>query len=185
MSSAAKSIILHIGANKTGSSAIQEFLRLNAAALPRLGIFVAPSDLSRNGKITGQHVWFIEQQRKLTSDGRKRVTRRVDRLMAELEPGSRLVISAENLALRSRERGGGNGWRLNDAHQLFADLVPRYPAQIVLYVRRQDELLLSSWQQWESKVSEDFWAWMLSATGREGDWREVLEAWETIVSREN
>jgi hypothetical protein len=68
---------------------------------------------------------------------------------------------------------------------LFADVARQYPMQIVLYVRRQDELLLSSWQQWESKVSDDFWAWMLLATGREGNWRDVLEAWETIVPREN
>src|SRR6476469_8037679 len=166
MSGTAKSIILHIGANKTGSSAIQEFLRLNAAALPRFGVHVAPSDLSRNGKITGQHVWFIEQQRKDVSAGRKRLTRRMERLMAGLEPGSRLVISAEHLALRSREAGGCNAWRLNGAHQLFSDVARQYPTQIVRYGRRQDELLLSSWQQWESKVSDDFWAWMLSATGR-------------------
>src|SRR5437764_930064 len=125
MGRAEKSILLHVGANKTGSSAIQEFLRLNAAELPRFGLSVAPSDLSRSGKITGQHVGFIEQQRQDLPAGRKRIARRIDRLMAELEPGARLIVSAENLALRSREPDGADSWRLNGAHELFTDVARR------------------------------------------------------------
>src|SRR6185437_1818232 len=86
--------------------------------------------------------------------------------------------------LRSRSADKGEQWRLNDAHRLFEGIAQQYPLQIVIYLRRQDELLLSSWQQWESKASGDFWAWAIAAVGREGNWCEVLETWETVVPRD-
>jgi hypothetical protein len=168
-----KTLVLHIGANKTGSSAIQAFLRLNAPELARSALFVAPSDLSLDGQISGQHVWFVEDLLADIPAGRRRIARRIDKLMASLSEDARLLISAENLS-------NGTG-----AERLFAGLAETYDVQVIFYIRRQDELLLSSWQQWESKTSGDFWAWLTACVGIRGDWRAVLQAWENVVPRNN
>jgi hypothetical protein len=167
----AKRLILHIGANKTGSSTIQEFLRLNAEPLSRCGAVVAPSDLMPGGPVTGQHLPFLEHLRENAPDGPRIVADRVELLMSSLPEDGCLMISAENLS------------NLNGTHQLFADAAAKHDTQVILYIRRQDELLLSSWQQWGSKTSDDFWAWTLSAAGRRGNWRLVLEPWEELVGR--
>lgn len=172
MNHTAKALVLHIGANKTGSSAIQEFLRLNAQALSERGIAVAPADLMPGGPISGQHVPFLEHLREDMPSGRKVVAERVFLLMRDLPAAGKLVVSAENLS------------NLNGTHELFADTVTRYDTRVVLYIRRQDELLLSAWQQWGSKESGDFWAWIVSQAGRRGDWRLTLEPWEELVGRD-
>lgn len=166
-----KTLVLHIGANKTGSSAIQEFLCLNAQRLADRGVMVAPADLMPGGPVSGQHVPFLEHLRDDMANGRKIVAERVFLLMRELPAGGKLVVSAENLS------------NLNGTHELFADAVAQHPTGVVLYIRRQDELLLSSWQQWGSKESADFWAWMIAQVGRRGNWRLALEPWEELVPR--
>lgn len=167
-----KSLVLHVGANKTGSSAIQEFLRLNADALSCAGVHVAAADLSPKGKISGQHIWLIEEALTDPGKGALDISEKIDRIMATLDDSARLLISAENLS-------NGKG-----AEALFADAAARYDTRVILYIRRQDELLLSSWQQWESKIDGDFWAWMIDCVGQRGDWSTVLQAWERIVPRE-
>src|ERR1051326_4059217 len=140
----AKRLILHIGANKTGSSAIQEFLRVNVEALASSSVVVAPSDLMKTGPVTGQHVPFLEHLRETRTDGRKIVSERISLLMGEIPNNATLVISAENLS------------NLNGTNELFADVAAEHDVRVVCYVRRQDELLLSSWQQWGSKTTPDF-----------------------------
>jgi hypothetical protein len=170
---AKQTIILHIGSNKTGSSAIQEFLRVNAELLKTAGLVVAPGDLTPHGAVTGQHVPTIEALRRNTEGGRADMDARLKALTTALAPGAKLLISAENL---SNPAG---------ANELFVQAAKDYDLHVVLYIRRQDDLLLSSWQQWSSKITDDFWAWMLQSVGVRGDWRVVLMQWEQIVQREN
>jgi hypothetical protein len=169
--SISKTLILHIGANKTGSSAIQEFLRLNAQALADRGVIVAPADLMPGGTVSGQHVPFLEHLRENMQTGREVVRERIFLLMRDAPAGGKVIVSAENLS------------NLNGTRDLFADTLAQHNAKVVLYLRRQDELLLSSWQQWGSKESGDFWAWIVSQAGRRGNWRLTLEPWEELVPR--
>ena len=166
-----KTLVLHIGANKTGSTAIQEFLRLNAAALHAFGYVVAPTDLTRGGEVTGHHIWHIEQLRADIPTGRERLTKQIHELMRTLGEDKHLVLSAENLA------------NPDGAEQMFSEVASQYDTRVILYIRRQDELLLSSWQQWESKIDDDFWAWLVLGVGVRGDWAQVLQAWERVVPR--
>jgi len=166
-------LVLHIGANKTGSTAIQEFLRLNVASLPSFGFNVAPSDLTPDGPVTGHHVWLMEELRPDIAAGRVLIVDRIERLFQQSNKPENLILSAENLANH------------NGGEQLFAEVAQRYDIRVILYIRRQDELELSSWQQWDSKVSADFWAWLIRGVGLRGDWARVLRAWEKIVPREN
>jgi hypothetical protein len=169
----AKTIILHIGANKTGSSAIQAFLKANAQALPKFGVTVGTSDLAPGSAVTGEHVWYVQSVVDKAEEGRKTNTRKIDAIMAGLPDSAKLVLSAENLSNK------------NNSHLLFSDLAARYAIEVIFYIRRQDEYLLSSWQQWYGKISDDFWAWAISVVGQFGNWRASLEAWETIIPRKN
>lgn len=53
-----------------------------------------------------------------------------------------------------------------------------------MYLRRQDEFLLSAWQQWHSKIETDFWAWLVSRVGTLGNWSAYLERWENVLPRD-
>jgi hypothetical protein len=169
----AKTLVLHIGANKTGSTAIQEFLRLNAAPLSRVGLIVASADLLPDSPVSGQQAPFVESLLADISTGAKIVEERIDGLMQGLPKGGRAILSAENLSNPG-----------NRSPQLFARTAQSHDTRVVLYIRRPDEFLLSSWRQWYSKTSDDFWAWIISAAGRRCNWRTVLEGWEKVVPRD-
>lgn len=166
-----KQLIVHAGANKTGSSAIQRFLAINASTLRGNGIVVPDQDLMVRQQVSGFHVFAFEQ---LFRDpaGASRFTSTVGEIARAAADAGTILLSAENLAANPA------------APALFAQLLDEYDVRVILYVRRQDQYLLSSWQQWYSKISDDFWAWALSTVGRLGNWRAYLEQWEQVVPRE-
>jgi hypothetical protein len=165
-----RSIAIHIGANKTGSSAIQRFLQLNAPALGELGWTVPDGEMSIGGRVSGAQVsWFVS----LANKPHGHLAERIRDLMNKIPAPGGIVISAENLS--------NPGYKPDD----FTPLASDFDLRIVLYIRRQDELILSSWQQWQSKVSVDFWAWATRIMGVEGNWQLVLEKWERVIPREN
>ena len=89
---------IHIGAIKTGSSAIQWFLKDNSERLRAGGIVVPDQQLALTGPITGDHIPFFDARRDGRDDEyRSELTARVDALFRET--GARqIVISAENLS---------------------------------------------------------------------------------------
>jgi hypothetical protein len=78
------------------------------------------------------------------------------------------VFSAENLSNRNR------------VPQLFKALGDEYDIRIILYIRRQDDFLISAWQQWFCKIKHDFHAWAKSDWQR-ADWQAVCQHWADIV----
>lgn len=161
-------LVIHAGGNKTGSSAIQRFLSLNGPSLASSGVAVPSSELTPTQTPAGNHVFVFE---KLFRDpeGRQRLEEAV-RLVGRQQPGVHtIVLSAENLAANPA------------APPLFAGLAQELDLRLVMYIRRQDDYLLSSWQQWYSKVREDFWAWAVQEVGRMGDWDAYLQQWEAVL----
>ena len=57
--------------------------------------------------------------------------------------------------------------------------------KVILYIRRQDDLITSSWQQWYSKKATDFDAWLPYAMQTMGHWQKCIEGWETVVGAGN
>jgi hypothetical protein len=163
-----KRLLIHAGAGKTGSSSIQKFLSANAPALADKGVAIPSGKLKPSRRTGGQHVFAFAD---LLTDPRGR-ERLEDALRAVAhapsDPGT-IILSAENLA----EKPG--------APALFAGLVDEYDVRLLMYVRRQDEFLLSSWQQWFSKTGDDLWAWLMQEVGRRGDWDTYLARWEAVV----
>ena len=165
---------LHIGAIKTGSSAIQWFLKDNSERLRSGGIVVPDQEIALTGPITGDHIAFFDARRDGNDDKhRSDLTARVDAIFRETG-AHQVVISAENLSEGDTQPAL---W--------FGDLVTKYETEVIVYLRRQDEVLLSAWQQWDAKVQQDLWSWIISRVGILANWQVVLERWEAVVGRES
>ncbi len=167
-----KKLIVHIGANKTGSSAVQRFLSMNNLGLRAEGIVVPDNGFRVVDKIEGHHVWGFQDLLKSVSEGRKQLEDVIDAIDLAYPNATAILLSAENLTANPA------------APSLFEDLVKRYETKVIIYIRRQDEYILSTWQQWNSKLSADFWAWAISVVGVLGDWQAYLENWETVIPRD-
>lgn len=168
-----KKLILHIGAGKTGTSSIQNCIGINSAELSKRGIFVPSSDLSASQKVVGQHVWYFAGLRKLTINEAKSKLESDLKNIFKLNPGKTILLSAENLSDR------------NNISALFSDLTKEIKIQIVFYVRRQDDYLLSAWQQWFAKADSDLWAWIIRNAGVIANWKDVIDDWMRVVPKEN
>lgn len=166
-----KRLIVHIGANKTGSSSIQDFLWNNRKALRQGGLLVPGEKfklLSPNRGTTAEFENLIK-----SPNGSRILADAIIKLADTAPEGHTILLTAENLAAHPA------------APALFSDLAQYFELEIKLYVRRQDEYLISSWQQWYSKVGSDFWAWITSSIGTLGDWRRYIENWEKLVAPAN
>lgn len=161
--------VLHIGANKTGSSALQAFIRSNLTVINNAGYLVPDSALGTTNRITGEHVFAF--QKYIVPNDVAGLTAVFDRLNAEAGEQT-ILCSAENLSNPAR-------------HQTFVEIVKKYSIKIILYIRRQDDLIASSWQQWPSKVMDDFNAWLVTTLQRTGHWERTITNWENIVGADN
>ena len=158
--------IFHIGAAKTGSSAVQAFLRRNSPALAELGYIVPNRRLGLTSDITGEHVWAFQEL--INADDGAGLTARLEQAAELAGAGKTIVTSAENLS------NLGN-------HKYFKDICKSHDVRIVLYIRRQDELLTSAWQQWHCKAEADFGAWLVRGLKRYGRWDQVTQDWESVA----
>lgn len=160
-------LILHIGGNKTGSTAIQHFLWQNRDAMRRVGYLIPGLELDWTSIVTGAHVGSLQNH--LTQpDAKARITAVFEHLFASRPEQASILISAENLS------NSGNATP-------FADVCNRFRTKVVLYIRRQDDLLASSWQQWYSKREIDLNAWLGRALKTIGHWQNVIKGWEEVA----
>ena len=174
-------IIIHIGAGKTGTSAIQQFLKNNAETLNNKGIIIPTSNFQKQGNITGELVWYFSRLIKDYEYNAARVKLQTDieefiSYSEEKYPNTgpkTLLISAENLSN-------------NDlAYKLFEGLGKFYDLKVYFYIRRQDSYLISAWQQWYLKVNDDFWSWLLRVVGHLANWRIIIEKYLEIIHKDN
>ncbi len=165
-----KKVIIHIGASKAGSSSIQSFLRRNRFNFSAFGYIIPDTNMSVGGPVTGDHVFTLEALAKRRDAAGFRD--RIDAIFAQSDPDAEgVIVSAENLS------NTGNS-------SLISGLSDEYDVRIVMYLRRQDDLLTSAWQQWASKIESDFNAWLILALQQFGHWDSVLAEWEAQTSRE-
>ncbi len=166
-----KKIILHIGANKTGSSAIQRFISLNRKEFLDEGIVIPNDDFQVSDSIQGYHVWGFARLIKEEANGQQILEDAVEDIFRSQPSANTILFSAENLTANA------------GAPHLFQNIAKKYEIRVIVYIRRQDDFILSSWQQWHSKRYDDFWAWTISVLGTLGNWRTHLQNWETVVDR--
>lgn len=158
-------VILHIGGAKCGSSAIQAYLAKNAGVLAERGVGVPGRALRFGEDVTGEQIWYFEE---LASKGENASLVEAIRGMcreAVAQGLSTVVVSAENLC---------NHGRLAD---IFAKALEGHDVQVVFYVRRQDDFLISSWQQWNLKRFASMEAFLDARAGRDARWYSMILPW--------
>ena len=165
-----KQIILHIGAAKCGSTAIQDFLGLNSVRLRNHGIMVPSIDMTVDGPIHGNHILIFEDV--ITNpDSEIFIQNKIIKVIESMdeESCSKIIISAENISNKP------------SVIQFLArrDL----DIAVVFYVRRQDDLIISAWHQWGLKIFDSFSDYLNNAVGDLGDWNRTIESLETAFGR--
>lgn len=189
-----KSIILHIGTEKTGSSAIQSFLRMNANVLSREGVRYTDGLYRTDGSqwefvgIAHKAPWDIDVGRELglsTPEDqeklREELTRVLDREAAKASGADHLLISTEHF--HSRLRRPAEIARLKSFLESWTDSF-----RIIVYFRRQDRvqvgLLSTRAKSGDTKLTP------LIPDTREGptyyfSYDQVFDRWATVFGEES
>jgi len=122
-----RTVFLHIGPHKTGSTSLQQYLHHNRAVLARQG-FLYPRSGCLDGRRYGQH----DFARSIAGRGSFDVARLQEEI--EASGNDKILLSSEEFSL---VRDPGTIVRCFDGFDVKA----------VIYCRRQDELLLSHFNQ--------------------------------------
>ncbi|TNE65702.1 MAG: hypothetical protein EP335_05080 [Alphaproteobacteria bacterium] len=163
-------LYLHIGHPKCGSSTLQQALFENRRALLKAGIGVCDRSLGLMSA-TSAAMFPIGYLRKLydlpVPEAEAEVAEKF-RLLAKKAAAKGLkavVLSAENLA----STRGVN---------LLKEARPYFDCDVIYYIRRQDDWLLSSWLQWQFKTGESLSDFIERRLQMEKNYlyRDVLEA---------
>ena len=167
-------VTVHIGGAKCGSSAIQAFLRQNVETLGSRGIALPGTGLDFASEVTGEQIWAFEEAA-TSGDGTQDLERRLSDLFtaADEKAARQVILSAENIC---------NHPALAEA---FRRASGNRAIRVVFYVRRQDDFLISSWQQWHLKVFPSLEAYLADRVGRVANWYSMITPWADLFGDAN
>jgi hypothetical protein len=163
-------LVLHIGAGKCGSSAIQYFLYRNAGALRRSGVLVPDKNLDTTADISGQQAWLFQEA--MTAPCPATLTHaKFAAIKKEMSSANlhTVVVSAENLM-----NGDAFAKACAPAAEVFDDI------KIVSYIRRQDDFLISAWCQWWFKMYASLGEYIGNTARHAAHWSQIMKPWEDI-----
>ncbi|MBQ7679281.1 MAG: hypothetical protein IJT34_05480 [Butyrivibrio sp.] len=160
-------VILHIGTQKTGTTALQHFWAENREVLRTLGIdypaseeFLIKPGLNRNRN----GIWINR------CEGDPEYEIYMERLLAHCTGDMRVLLSDEDLY-----------WRIHREPELLKRFRDRLAAHgvglsVVLYLRRQDEYLCSLWAfQIKINGTSTLQEWLAKDAGRRGDYAALVD----------
>ncbi len=168
MKTSRPTLYLHIGAAKSGSSAIQLMLRRNSAALRQRGVLVPAWDLRPSGRVDGAQVDFFERLLPIDARAISLVGQRLFELADYLRSQDlrAAVVSAENL------------FNTDEFARLFVAAQDEFQVHVILYIRRQDDYIIGAWNQWYFKTNADFSTWVADVLGGIANWDVIVQRLE-------
>lgn len=185
-----KTAYLHIGTMKTGTSAIQAFMSQNREVLaqkgccyPKMELGLRSAYIYRNGQFL---VWDSKREFGSESPEKEKELREKGYgiLARQAEKFDSIVLSEETIWNRSRRFP--NFWEnlVNDFHKIGFDL------KIIVYLRRQDNLVESLWNQqikMDSRSTKEFTEYLQGNGYRfcPMNYYEKLKEIEKHVGKEN
>ncbi|OWK32637.1 hypothetical protein [Sphingomonas mucosissima] len=172
-------LVIHAGLGKSGSSAIQKYLRDSAGDLRCADACYLGMYLERGDPLSGAFASADDLQRALSDDPAIE-----DRLVALLtqriqgRPGIKTFIwSHIGLAVSAPLMA-----------RVIARLTPICKTEVVLYFRHQASWLVSAYLQWGVKHKANtgpirsFSEWLPEARSRGADYRQVIESWREAIA---
>ncbi len=149
-----KTVFLHIGLPKTGTTALQSFLRANDVALARNGICFPDLGLYYPGIIANRNAHFLIASydtipNAMSFTPQEEYYTALDRLAVLSEAYEKILLSDELI------------WRICNQHSDFLPTVKQDLAsrgmdlKVIVYLRRQDEFVQSRYRQ-RIKAGETF-----------------------------
>lgn len=163
-------LFLHIGHGKVASSTIQAALQANIDVLRSQGFLVADDQLRFPvaGPVTANAVPYFTKMRQMEGGGDADFGGRMGALEAHRASGRyhTAIISAENLTAPGLESIG-------------PQLLHVFDVQVLYYVRRPDDWLLSAWKQWGVKQGVGIAEFFEEAIGNgHPPFLKVAERWQ-------
>jgi hypothetical protein len=174
-----KTLYLHIGYPKTGTTGLQEFLVTNADVLAQQGVLVP-----KTGLLNGAHYQFNFALNIGVYNGTKPISS-PEKLKTELSreidasPCERIIISSEYFSTAKN---------LTDIRAYFSD----YDVKIIVYLRRHDLALESAYAQVEKMIKNPPWdqsieSYALYSLCTEDDYHNYLQTlrrWSNAFGRD-
>jgi len=158
-------LYLHIGHPKAGSTSLQNFLFANWSFLYEKGYALPTSDFQLAG--LDHHPGNVLQtlEKMLEPQDITPIQTWVENCLQQEAPPSKLILSSENLFLLH--------WP-----KLFQTLRDLVDVHLVYYMRRQDQLFLSAWQQWGLKRGKSL-AELIQhrIDNQQPDYHNIINSW--------
>lgn len=178
-----KELILHIGTFKTGTKAIQAFLRDNASILEEQGFKVPVNrrypgaSQRRNGHFLAVRSCVDSRADNYTSRHDMLAKRDYERFAKALQTHDKIILSDEAIWLEGTR---GDQFWTNLHEQITGAGVER--VSIIIYLRRQDELSYSLWKQFiKTKLNVTFGKFLRRKTVVNMlDYHKTLSAIESV-----
>lgn len=181
----AETIYLHIGANKTGSSAIQHYLNSNRALLIGNGILYPVSGCMGDAHYKLSNLLgFVQGESKAVDFQSKSLIGLYDSIRKEIDVCDldKIVFSSEYFVLPES---------IEVVRKFFVD----FNIKIIVYVRRHDKWWPSSYNQAVRTVVNPPWGRgfrsylnyyrKIKSCSSRGDYRLLLDRWAEVFGKEN
>ena len=146
-----KTLYIHIGCHKTGTTSIQRTLQNNKQTLFHRGIqfFFQNCDSGKN-ELPDLHSWLTYDEERIPGEMRLRDVERLAQELTQLD--SDIIISSENFSFI---------YDAEEIHELKKALSQFFPTiKIISYIRRQDQHIISHHQEGSKlnrKAEYDLW----------------------------
>ncbi|WND03173.1 hypothetical protein QGN29_02175 [Temperatibacter marinus] len=173
---AKKTLLLHIGYPKCGSTSIQNFLFKNKDELISRGYGLLDQEMAFFSKNSTDQppVNFLKNLRESDLASEK-LTKNFESLSIQADKKNihTIILSAENLS---------------DARfpELFRPISELFTIKVVLYFRRHDDWFLAAWKQWFVKSGQSLKDYFMKYTkNKKLHIKNVLKKWIDLVGIEN